>query len=154
MSDEGWVRSYTDELGNATTYDYDDLGRLTRIVHPAGDTVAWANTTISFAPQDASPFNLPSNLWKQSVTTGNYAKETYFDALWRPLLVRERDVSAATSDRLRCTDSTPTAAGCSRPIRSRRCRTTPPSPSARTRPSTSSAACTRPPSIPGPSTVR
>ncbi len=99
VSDEGWVKTYTDELVNTTTYDYDSLGRLTSVVHPAGDTVAWASTTISFAKQGASPFNLPNNLWKQSVTTGNYAKDTYFDALWRPILIRERDITAGSSDR-------------------------------------------------------
>jgi len=91
VSDFGTIASVTDENGYTTQYAYDAMGRLTGIDYPNGDSPDWANTTASFQPVLASEFGLTAGHWKQVVSTGNGRKETYYDALWRPVLERQYD---------------------------------------------------------------
>lgn len=89
---DGTLASVTDENGSKTCYGYDAMGRLTSITHPsestAGvcDTSTWTITTQTFAPVAAAEYGLPAGHWKQTVSTGNARKVTYFDALWRPVV--------------------------------------------------------------------
>ena len=69
------------------------MGRMASITHPTGDTVAWAGTTRSFVPVASVEYGIPAGHWRETVTTGNAVKITYYDAMWRPLLVREYDAS-------------------------------------------------------------
>lgn len=89
----GWISRVTDENGYATNYAYDAMGRLASIVYPAGDSASWNATTQVFAPVNAAEYGVPAGHWRQTVTTGNGVKITYFDALWRPLLIREYDAT-------------------------------------------------------------
>ncbi|MGH8050538.1 MAG: RHS repeat-associated core domain-containing protein [Arenimonas sp.] len=91
VNDLGWVTSNTDARGNTTAYEYNPLGRLTKILPPAGDTVAWNATTLSFDKLATPAYGLPAGAWKQMISVGNSRSETYFDAMWRPVVKREYD---------------------------------------------------------------
>jgi len=101
VNDAGWIMSVTDERSNTTRYDYDLMGRLKLIDYADGDTVDWANTTLSFEQiNDAEEYGIPAGHWRQTVNTGNARKTTYFDALWRPLVEREEDITNPASVRV------------------------------------------------------
>ena len=89
----GWITSTTDQNGFATNYSYDALGRLASIVYPTGDTTAWSSTTQVIVPVASVEYGIPAGHWRQTVSTGNARKISYFDAMWRPLLVREYDAA-------------------------------------------------------------
>lgn len=93
VNPQGWVTSVTDEVNAVTGYGYDVMGRLNRITWPAGDTVAWQQTTQVFEPVAVAEYGLPAGHWRQTVSTGDARKVTYFDALWRPRVVREYDAA-------------------------------------------------------------
>ncbi|MCC4596063.1 RHS repeat protein [Xanthomonas campestris pv. phormiicola] len=93
VSNRGLIDSVTDENGYTTSYTYDAMGRISGIAYPTGDTVAWAPTTLSFERVDAAEFGIGSGHWRQTIATGNSRKITYFDGLWRPLLVQEQDTA-------------------------------------------------------------
>jgi YD repeat-containing protein len=100
VADEGWIDSVTDANGFTTAYDYDAMGRITTVTYPVGDSVAWAPTTSTFAPVATTENGIAAGHWKQTVSTGNARKITLFDALWRPVLVREYDAGdVAGTDR-------------------------------------------------------
>ena len=89
----GWITSVTDENGFSTGYGYDAVGRLTSITYPTGDSTAWNTTTQAFAQVASAEYGIPAGHWRQTVSTGNGRKITYFDGLWRPLLVQEYDTA-------------------------------------------------------------
>ena len=91
VNDSGWITSVTDENGYATGYAYDAMGRLAGITYPTGDSTAWANTTRSFVPVDAVEYGIPAGHWRLTESTGNAVTVSYYDGLWRPLLVRSFD---------------------------------------------------------------
>jgi len=95
----GWITSVTDENGFSTGYGYDPVGRLTSITYPTGDSTAWNGTTQAFAQVASTEYGIPAGHWRQTVSTGTGRKITYFDGLWRPLLVQEYDTAnqAATT---------------------------------------------------------
>jgi YD repeat-containing protein len=95
IDDNGWVSSFTDENGYATNYGYDAMGRVSSVTYPAGDTVAWASLSRSFLQIDADEYGIPAGHWRQVVAAGDGRTETYYDALWRPLLTREYDAANA-----------------------------------------------------------
>jgi YD repeat-containing protein len=91
VDDSGRLRSVTGKTGSTTRYDYDAMGRITLVDYPDGDTVDWTSTVASFAPVAASEYGLPAGHWKQTVSTGNARKVTYFDAFWRPVVEEQYD---------------------------------------------------------------
>ncbi|KAF1689005.1 wall associated protein [Pseudoxanthomonas koreensis] len=93
VNDSGWITAVTDENGYTTNYTHDAMGRLASIAYPTGDSVAWNTTTQAFAQVASAEYGIPAGHWRQTVATGNGRKVTYFDALWRPLLVREYDTA-------------------------------------------------------------
>ncbi|MCF7221520.1 RHS repeat-associated core domain-containing protein [Marilutibacter chinensis] len=98
VNDDGTLASVTDENGYKTCYAYDAMGRLSQVTHPsesaAGvcDTSAWAPTTQVFEQVDVAEGGIPAGHWRQTVSTGNARKLTFYDALWRPLIVQEYEV--------------------------------------------------------------
>ena len=100
VSDSGWITSVTDENGYTTGYGYDAMGRLASIVYPTGDTTAWNTTTQVFQQMVVAEYGIPAGHWRQTVSTGNARKITYFDALWRPLVTKELDATNATTETL------------------------------------------------------
>lgn len=90
----GQIRSVVDETSAETRYEYDGGGRLSRIVYPAGDSVAWNDWSAQFRPLVASDWRPPGvadGQWMRLEWYGNYRKVSYFDAMWRPLVVSEYD---------------------------------------------------------------
>ncbi|GAB3309988.1 RHS repeat domain-containing protein [Luteimonas notoginsengisoli] len=90
---KGWLTSVTDELGYTTSYTYDPMGRLATIAYPAEDSGPWKETTQLFELVNGMEYGIQAGHWRQTVATGDGKKLTYFDALWRPLLVHEYDAA-------------------------------------------------------------
>lgn len=92
----GMIASTTDENGFTTGYAHDAMGRLTRIDYPTGDTTAWNDWNSNFRPVTAAdwkPAGVAAGQWRRMEWYGGYRKITYFDHLWRPVVVDEYDVS-------------------------------------------------------------
>jgi YD repeat-containing protein len=94
VNDIGLITSTTDAAGFTTTYDYDDAGRLRRISYPAGDGVAWNDTTITTEQVGNDEYGIGPMHWKQTVATGSASSVSYLDAFWRPVLSRTYDTGA------------------------------------------------------------
>lgn len=88
VNPDGTLGSVTDENGYTTYYAYDARGRLERITPPEGNP-----TTQSFVRVGAAEYGIAAGHWRQTISTGDGHSISYFDALWRPLLVREYDAS-------------------------------------------------------------
>lgn len=100
VNNQGWITSVTDENLYATTYGYDAMGRITQVTYPASDSVAWASTSSVFEPVAGTESGIGPGHWRETTHTGNGYKVTLFDALWRPVLVREYDsANPAGTDR-------------------------------------------------------
>ena len=95
VDNNGWITRVTDENGFQTNYQYDAMGRLSRISHPTGDSVVWNPTSLTFVKATSSAYGIPAGHWQHTVATGNGRKVTHLDALWRPILVREYDTGNA-----------------------------------------------------------
>ena len=93
VDNNGWLTSVTDENGYSTNYSYDAMGRMARVVYPINDSTVWNDTTQSFTQINAVEYGIASGHWKQTVSTGSGSKETYFDALLRPVVTREYDTA-------------------------------------------------------------
>jgi len=77
-------------LSAQTRYGYDVMGRLTSVTYPGGES-PWTPRALAFLPNAATPYQLPSGLWKQTSQTGNGLTSTYYDQLWRPILIVSED---------------------------------------------------------------
>jgi RHS repeat-associated protein len=86
-------------MGYATNYGYDAMGRLASITYPSGDSTSWTPTSRSFVKVHTPEFGIAAGHWRLTETTGTAVKETYYDALWRPILSRERDSSDSATTR-------------------------------------------------------
>ncbi|MBO9881034.1 RHS repeat protein [Xanthomonas sp. D-109] len=91
VDDNGWIRSVTDENGNVTSYDYDLMGRIAKITYPGNDTAAWNVLIQTFQQVQSDEYGLGAGHWRQTISTGNASKITYFDAYWQPIVRREYD---------------------------------------------------------------
>ncbi len=91
VNDFGQITSLTNAAGYVTAYEYDLGGRLSKVTYPTGDETAWNATTLSLVPATSDEYGLPAGHWKQVISTGTARSETYFDALWRPVLSRVYD---------------------------------------------------------------
>ncbi|WP_176714602.1 RHS repeat-associated core domain-containing protein [Alishewanella sp. HH-ZS] len=81
VNDRGEIESVTNFRGHTTTYGYDAMGRLASVTPSS----PWAPTTISYTNQNGR--------FIQTITRGTYEKRIEMDALFRPLLTRERDTA-------------------------------------------------------------
>ena len=103
---QGWITSVTNPVGSKTCYGYDAMGRVNLITQPsettAGlcDTSAWNTTALSFVRVDATEYGIPAGHWRQTITTGNGQKITYFDGLWRASVTKELDATSGASEAL------------------------------------------------------
>nr|WP_244672167.1 RHS repeat domain-containing protein [Xanthomonas phaseoli] len=93
VDDNGWIRTSIDVNGVASTFDYDVMGRMILQTYPDGDTVAWNATRQLMEQVGSEEYGIGAGHWRQTTSTGNQRKLTYLDALWRPSLVLEYDVS-------------------------------------------------------------
>lgn len=99
----GWTTSYRDEIGAKTCYEYDAVGRMTRVIYPSEsainicDTSSWNDTTRTFEKLLSSDGYGSAGLWKQTESTGDFRKITYLNGMWKPVLQRAYDNSAVSS---------------------------------------------------------
>ncbi len=102
VDDNGWITSVTNEIGAKTCYGYDSMGRPVSLLYPSEtqlgvcDTSQWAMRSFEFRPLasgDWLPAGVSNGQWRSYEGAGSYAKFTYFDAIWRPVLVQEYDTS-------------------------------------------------------------
>jgi len=102
VDDNGWITSVTNEIGARTCYGYDSMGRPVSLLYPSEtqlgvcDTSQWAMRGFEFRPLasgDWLPAGVSNGQWRSYEGAGSYAKFTYFDAIWRPVLVQEYDTS-------------------------------------------------------------
>ncbi len=93
VNDNGWLTSTTDQLGNATSYGYDTMGRLSNVTYPLADSTLWNPQALNFAVATAAAYGLPIGHWYQTASTGNGKVTTYYDAMWRPVLTRTEDIA-------------------------------------------------------------
>jgi RHS repeat-associated protein len=93
VDDHGGITSVTDATGFTTTYGRDNAGRVSSITQPTGDVVGWASTTIAYSKVATSEYGVQAGHWRRTETTDTRKTETFFDALWRPVLER-----SATTD--------------------------------------------------------
>jgi RHS repeat-associated protein len=91
VNDNGWITSVTDENGYTTGYGYDAMGRLASIVYPTGDSTAWNTETFTFTPVQQDEHGLAPGHWTMRRRLGNRHVNTYYDALWRPVLEESLD---------------------------------------------------------------
>lgn len=104
VSDLGEVKDAINEAGSKTCYGYDVMGRLSSVTYPSQNTATacntdkWAQTLQSFSQVAVAEYGIPAGHWRQSVSTGAGQKITYFDAMWRPVLVKELDASNGTTE--------------------------------------------------------
>jgi len=103
LDPNGWIISVTDQSNNTVSYSHDAMGRVTSVVYPTGDEVVWSRTTTSMAPVGVAEYGLAAGHWKKVVSTGSARHETYFDAFFRPVLIREYEAGANQSATTRFT---------------------------------------------------
>lgn len=107
VNNNGEIDSVTDEIGAKTCYTYDPVGRLASITYPSEGTpgacdtaqASWNTTTITFQPVAVAEYDIPAGHWTRIVQTGTGRHFQYFDALWRPLILRDDDSSQITATR-------------------------------------------------------
>ncbi|WP_295924216.1 RHS repeat protein [uncultured Xanthomonas sp.] len=97
VDDNGWISSVTDQNGYVTSYGYDAMGRVASINYPSGDSVPWNAMTQSFQQVQSDEYGLGAGHWRQTISTGNANKVTYFDAFWQPIVTREYDAASTAS---------------------------------------------------------
>lgn len=96
IDDNGWLVSHTEENGYTTSYNYDAMGRLTRIKYPVGDASTYHDTTFALNQLTASDWLPPGvavGQWYRTEATGSARKFIYLDAMWRPVLEHTYDDS-------------------------------------------------------------
>jgi YD repeat-containing protein len=97
VNDNGWLTSTTDQLGNAMSYGYDSMGRLSNVTYPLADSTLWNPQTLNFAVATTAAYGLPVGHWYQTASTGNGKVTTYYDAMWRPVLLVTEDTANTTT---------------------------------------------------------
>ena len=102
VDQNGWITAVVDETGAKTCYTHDPMGRTSSVTFPseaqAGvcDNSTWKVQFSSFAPIPATdwiPPGVSQGQWRHTVAHGDYRKFTYYDAMWRPVLVHEYDAT-------------------------------------------------------------
>lgn len=104
VNDDGTISSVTDENGFKTCYAYDPMGRLSSITYPSDsqpgcDSSTWSPTTQSFQQVLSSEYGIGPGHWKQTVSTGDARRVTYFDGMWRPLVEESYDNASPSATR-------------------------------------------------------
>lgn len=94
VSNTGHITSVKGAAGYTTSYGYDAMGRLSSITPPTGFTP----TQITFEIVPGVEYGIPAGHWRQTVSQGNARTITYFDALWRPVMVRTFDATSTATE--------------------------------------------------------
>jgi YD repeat-containing protein len=97
VDDNGWILDVTNELGAKTCYDYDAMGRIKSIIYPSEATLGvcdssrWSPASFSFQQINVDEHGLPPGHWRASHYEGNRHINSYYDAMWRPVLEETLD---------------------------------------------------------------
>jgi hypothetical protein len=67
-------------------YRYDAIGRLSTIVYPGGDAVAWNTQHIVYELMPAADRNIGGVHWRRTATLGNKIDQLYYDAMLMPII--------------------------------------------------------------------
>ena len=86
-----WI---TNEAGTTTNFNFDAMGRVSRIIYPPGDPVTYDDTTQRFEQVWFAEFDLPAGHWRQAITTGNAVRMRWFDAMFRVRLELKQDAAS------------------------------------------------------------
>lgn len=88
----GNVKSRTNAFGTTTAYQFDAMGRVTRVDYPAeSSTVGYAPMTQAFVQMASSEYGIAAGHWRQTLQTGAAVTKRYYDALWRLRLEHRYD---------------------------------------------------------------
>jgi RHS repeat-associated protein len=117
VDSRGWISWVEDELDSRTCYTYDTMGRLASTTYTsetAANTCSgsskWTATTYTWEWITVAEHGLPAGHWLRRVHTGNQRRNTFYDVLYRPVLVHFYD-GANTSATLQTTGTTYDAQG-------------------------------------------
>jgi RHS repeat-associated protein len=91
VSVNGWIKSFTDANGFTTSYTHDAMGRLTSINHPTNDDTPWNTETFTFVRVAHDEHGLAPGHWTLMHRSGDKHSNTYYDAMWRPVLEESLD---------------------------------------------------------------
>lgn len=97
VDDSGWIRHVLNELGAKTCYGYDAMGRINSVIYPSETAVGvcdgsrWNPTMMAFEQVNADEHGLPEGHWRAIRREGNKHTNTYYDAMWRPVLEETLD---------------------------------------------------------------
>ncbi len=102
VNTRGLITQVTNQNGYGTDYQYDEMGRLQRVIYPQGDLVNWNDNNLAFVPSTCEPgdcelFGLPVGHWIHTSTTGTGTTTTHYDAFWRPVLTVTEDSKDAST---------------------------------------------------------
>lgn len=97
----GQLTTVVDELANTTAFAYYPSGKLQTVTPPAGGPTAWSPTNYALDRIATGELGLNGAHWRRTVTTGNRNTVTYYDALFRPVLVRDWDAATPSTVRHR-----------------------------------------------------
>ena len=100
VDNRGWITWVEDELDSRTCYTYDAMGRLASTTYTsetAANTCSgsskWTATTYSWEWITVAEHGLPAGHWLRRVHTGNHRRNTFYDVMYRPVLVHFYDGS-------------------------------------------------------------
>ena len=92
VDDRGWITWFEDENDSRTCYTYDAMGRLASTTYTSEsaantcDASKWTATTYTWEYRNVAEHGLPAGHWLRRNHTGNHRRNTFYDALWRPVL--------------------------------------------------------------------
>lgn len=99
VNDHGWITSVTNAAGHKTCYGYDQMGRVSSILHPSVsrvgecDTSRWRAASILHQRIGSDEHGLSAGHWRSSRYEGSKHVNVYYDALLRPVLEEVLDAS-------------------------------------------------------------
>jgi RHS repeat-associated protein len=107
VDDNGWISSRQDAAGSSTCYQYDLMGRLTKISYPMLGSPATCDTngttlnptTILRSVSPANEYGIAPGHWRQTRQTGQAVENIYLDAYWRPIVKEHYDATNAAATR-------------------------------------------------------
>ena len=92
----GNASSHTNEVNTTTSFEFDAMGRVARIIYPTGDDEPYCDTIQSFQQVWVSDRGLDPGHWRQTINTCNAKTERWFDGFWRVRLQRKQDTANPT----------------------------------------------------------